>query len=87
MLDTVTILPQNLIIQFIPLLYVFRSYQLQFRAQYISSMYLKYLKTVYQPILKNQFEDVEEFLDDFFELKDLFFETVKSLDENLEEFL
>lgn len=25
-LDTVTILPQNLIIQFIPLLYVFRSY-------------------------------------------------------------
>ena len=38
-LGTVSILPESMFYQLVPLLYVFRSYQLEYRGQYIASMY------------------------------------------------
>ena len=47
-------------------------------------MFLKYLTTVYQPIVKTKFTDEDDFMDDYHNLKELLKDTLYNLDESLE---
>ena len=81
------VLPENMVYLLIPLLYVFRSYQIEFRAQYISSMYLSLVKNIYSLIHVPRYESYSEFDADMETTLETFYTTIEEIDPDLFEHL
>jgi hypothetical protein len=50
----------------VPLIYVFRNFQLEYRTKYFVSMYLTLINDIHKPIVKYQYlEGEDEFFHDY----------------------
>jgi hypothetical protein len=71
----------------VPLLYVFKNYQLEFRAQYIASMFLTLMEKVQAAVAVHRYPDEHAFADDFRYLNEEFMGAVSARDPSLGELL
>jgi hypothetical protein len=71
----------------VPLLYVFKNYQLEFRAQYIASMFLTLIEKVQAAVAVHRYPDEDAFAADFRYLKDEYMGAVSARDPGLGELL
>ena len=71
----------------VPLLYVFKNYQLEFRAQYIASMFLTLIEKVQAAVAVHKYQDEAAFTEDFRYLNEEFLGAVGARDPSLGELL
>ena len=69
----------------VPLLYVFKNYQLEFRAQYIASMFLTLMEKVQAAVAVHRYADELAFMEDFRYLNEEFIGAVSAWDPSLGE--
>ena len=65
------------------LLYIFRTYDLRYKFQFITSMYLTLVRNVHKPIVKYRYGGLVEFIQEFFSLNGLFVTTLFNLDQDI----
>ena len=77
----------SLIYLLIPLVHVFRNFQLRYRVGYLASMYVGFIKEVYMPIARLSYDNEEVFMSDFEKLKMQYFDALDKLDLELSNYM
>jgi len=89
-LGSKTLFKESLMNLLVPIIYVFRNYQIEYRQQYLTVMYLTLIKRLHVPIVKYKYAEGDpetEFARDFRELRDSYLRGIKILDADFEQYL